>query len=401
MTVHAKTQHPHETPHYHHWPLAGVLFLFVLWLGVFSVHDPATWIYIRTGADILARRALPLSDTFSYTVWGQAWTTDSWLSDVLFRHLDQSAPWALPALKCVVAAAAFALLLPVNPASPLTAAGVLALAAVSAWPGLVETPGIFDFILLALLVRVLRPKRKFGWAMVAQVGIIELLWSNLHGSAAFLGLWLVGLKVVKTSLHAGREDRLRFGALLAAAFSGLALNPHGPAVVTQMFSGIPPMDAWPPLSAWLNLYVLFVLAGAAACWICLQEEFFLSLSAATLLFVSWLVPSWRPLYALAAAPVITLALAHFFQPLKDKPIRVLKLALVLAGMLALHWYAIYVPLGQARGYGSRAWDGAVNFLRSNGVNGRMFNEVGSGDALAAMSGRQVFVDSRVGLYGPA
>jgi len=393
--------HPQENPHHPHWPLAALLFLFVALLAACSVHESGTWLNIRTGAEILARRALPATDTFSYTVWGRPWSTDSWLCDVLFRHLDQSGgPWALAVLKCIVIGAAFALLLPLNPSSPLLAAGVLALAAAAAWPGMTETPGLFDFLLLALLIRVLRPRRAFTWAMVAQVGIVEVLWANLNGSAAMLGLWLAGLKAVKTTVHAGRGERLRFGALLAAAAAGLMLNPHGFSLAAHVFFGAPSIAVWQPLSPWFNLYVLFALAGAAACWICLQAEFFLSLTAASLLALSLIVPSLRPLYVMAASPLVALALGHFLIPPRETPGRSACLAAGLAALFTWHWYTVYLPLGRSRGYGASSLEGAVNFLKADGVSGRMFNEPETGDELLAVSGRPVFVDGRAGLYGP-
>ncbi len=394
------TSHPHENPHHPHGPLTVVLFAFVFLLAAFSVHESGTWLHIRTGADILAHRALPVVDTFSYTVCGRPWTTDSWLSDVVFKHLDQSGPWALPALKCIVIACAFVLLLPLSRSNPLLAAGVLAVGAAAAWPGMTEMPVFFDFLLLALFIRVLRLKRGFAWSTAAQVAVLSILWANLDGETAFLGLWLVALKVVKTVFHAERGERLRFGALLAAALAGLALNPHGWLVATKFFLAAPSALAWRPFSDWFNLYALFAVAGAAACWICLQQEFFLALSAASLLAFSLVAPSLRPLYELVACPVITLAVGHFVPPWRDTAGRVARLAAVLAALFAWHWFSIFLPLGRGRGYGTPGLEGAVNYLKANGVGGRMFNEPETGDELLALSGRPVFVDSRSALYGP-
>ncbi len=347
---------------------------------------------------MLARHAIPEADSFSHTASGQPWSTDSWLSDILFKELDRSGGLlALALLKCSVIAAAFALLLPLSPGSPLLAAGVLALGAVAAWPGMIEAPGFFDFLFLALLIRVLRPKRSFTWATVVQVGIVELLWSNLNGSSAFIGLGLVAVKVVKTSLRAGRGEGLRFVALIAAVLAGMALNPHGFSIIRHTF-----LNTAPVLRShlpWFNFYSVFVLAGAAATWICLQQEFFLSVSAAGLLVLSLVAPVQQPLYVLAACPLIALACGHFVHPPRDTLGRVARMALGFAVLFAWHWYTVYVPLGRLPGYGRPALGGAVNFLKANGVTGRMFNEPETGDELLALSDRPVFVDSRADLYG--
>src|SRR6185369_6220900 len=112
---HAKA-HPHEKPHHPHWPLAGLLFAFVLLLGVFSVHDASTWIHIKTGARILASHSIPRGDPYSHSMAGRPWTTGSWLSDVLFFLTHRAfGPQGVVLLKALAAAAAFALLLPINP----------------------------------------------------------------------------------------------------------------------------------------------------------------------------------------------------------------------------------------------------------------------------------------------
>ncbi|OGS35286.1 MAG: hypothetical protein A3J82_04750, partial [Elusimicrobia bacterium RIFOXYA2_FULL_69_6] len=381
-------------------PLAALLFLFVLLTAAFSVHETATWRHIRVGAEVLAKKAVPAADTFSYTASGQPWSTDSWLGDVLFHHLHRSGGFAaLVSLKAIVIAAAFALLLPLSPGSPLLAAAVLGLGAVAAWPGMAETPPFFDFLLLALLIRVLRPRRPFTWGTVAAVGLIELLWANLNGSSAFIGLGLVAVKVVKTTVHAGRGERLRFTALAAAALAGLLLNPHGLAVFRHTFLASAP--AFAPAPAWLSLYTLFVLAGAVSVWVCLQSEFFLAIAAAGLLGLSLVAPALRPLAVLAACPVITLALGHFLHPWRDTSGRVARLALVFAALFVWHLQTVYVSWGRLPGYGTPALAGAGNFLKASDVRGRMFNEPETGDELLGLGGRPVFADGRSELYEPS
>lgn len=399
--VHAKA-HPHDKPHHPHWPLSALLFAFVFLLGLFSVHETATWLNIGTGGWILAHHAVPRVDIFSYTVAGRPWTTDSWLSDVLFFLVHRAAgPAGLIALKSLVLAAAFALLLPLNPASPLTAAAVLSLGAVSAWTGFTERPAMFDFLLLALMIRALRPRRLFHWSMVFSVAGIELAWANLHGRAAILGLVLIALKVFKTSLRTVRRERLNYLALLVVAWLALLCNPRGASVVTDIFHGFEASHAgWQPLSPWLNLYNLFALAGAAACLVTLQQEFFLTTATAVLLGLGLLFPDRRPLSLLAACPTIALALGHFIAPLDDSLERVAQLAGGMAVLFGLHWLSVYVPLASARGYGGASLSGAVDFLSSNGLQGRMFNEPESGAMLAGQGAGPVFSDQRAGLYGP-
>jgi tetratricopeptide (TPR) repeat protein len=399
----APSAHPHEKPHHPHWPLAALLFLFVLALGLMSVHETATWIHIRTGARILSERVLPRTDPFSYTVAGRSWTTDSWLADVIFSVVNAHfGPRGLIVLKSIVAAAGFALLLPLNFASPLTSAAVLGLGAVSAWSGLTEMPSVFDLLLLSLLVRLLRPRKKFRFATLAQVAGLEWFWANLHGTTAVLGLWIVLLKAFKASLRSSeRDDRLGHWSLVAAALFALSLNPHGLAVAAHTFRGMEASTtAWQPLSPYFNLYNLFCLAGAAGCVVLLQQEFFLTLTAATALALSLVVPEMRALAILACCPVVALALGHFTPPQDDDLLGLARWAIVMSALLGIHWLSVTVPLGSSRGYGVQTLEGAAQFLKSSGVRGRMFNEVESGALLIGAGDRPVFVDARAALYGP-
>ncbi len=395
------TGHPHEKPHHPHWPLACLLFCYVALLGLTSVHVSGTWLVIKTGAKILSERAVPRVDPFSYTAAGRPWTTDSWLSDVAFYLIHRGlGPGGLVLMKSLAAACAFALLLPVNPASPLIAASVLGLGAVAAWTGFSETPAILDLLLLSVMLRLLRPRKGFHWEMLAQVFALEALWANVHGTTAVLGLWLIGLKVFKASLRTVKRERLGYWALLAAAAVALSLNPHGYGVVPHMFDGGESWSAWQPLSSWLNFYNLFALAGAAACYACLQQEFFLTMTAATLLCLSLVYPGLRPLYILASCPVITLALGHVLRPKSDTPARVLRWGLGMGLLLAAHIGFVALPLSRSRGYTAVSLDGALHYLRDNGVKGRMFNEPETGARLLAAD-RAVFVDRRARLYGAA
>lgn len=391
-----------EKPHHPHWPLSALVFAFVCALAAGGVHEPSTWLHIASGARIAAERALPAIDSFSYTVAGRPWTTDSWLVDLLFWIVDSRfGPQGLLALKAVVLAAGFSLLLPVNPASPVLGAALLSLGAAAAWRGFSETPAIFDFLMLALLFRLLRPRGAFRWRLVGAVAAVMLLWANLHGSAAALGLWFVALKAFKASLRAPSGERRGYAALFVAAALALAANPLGPGVVAHMFSEAgAAAGSWKLGPGWDWGYVLFALGGALGCWACLQQEFFLTIGTASLLGLSLIVEELRPLYCLAASPVIALALGHYVKPWKYGPAGLARWALFAAAVGALYWTAVAGPLPPSRGYGALKLDGAIHFIKANGVRGRMFNEIESGPALAA-AGLAVFVDTRARLYGPA
>lgn len=390
--------HPHEKPHHPHWPLETLLFAFVFALGWRSVHAPETWIHLKTGAMILAERALPMTDPFGYGSSGAAWTTDSWLFDAVAAKLDAlGGVKAVVFLKSLVAGAAFALLLPINHGSPLAAASLLALGACAGWAGLVETPAIFDLLFFALFIRLLRPRHRFQWWQGAAAAALTALWANTHGASSLLALWLVGLKVFKASLRTTARERLGYWATFGACILTLSWNPLGWGVLGRTFAdAIVVPGGWP--ADWLSLYTLFAIAGLISCWYTLQQEFVTTVAAAAIIALSTVLPGLRPLAILAACPVIALALGHWLKPRSDTWPRVLRWAVFAGFLLAGYQHFIAKPLSRARGYGAPALAGAAHYLESNGVRGRMFNEPDAGAELIGLTGRPVFVDSRPGVY---
>ncbi|HEX4046651.1 MAG TPA: hypothetical protein VH309_02395, partial [Elusimicrobiota bacterium] len=394
----ATAARPNEKPHHPHWRLAVLLFAFVLALTQLSPHEPSTWIRIKVGDRIMATGTVPSVETLSYGAAGAPWTTHSWLSDVLFAKLDAlGGPPAVTAVTGAAIAAAFALLLPLSNGNPMVAASLLALGACAAWTGFAETPLAFDFLFFALFVRLLRPRRRFRWADAAAAVGLTALWANLHGASAPLALWLVGLKVFKTSLRTAARERLGYWSMMIACLLAFSWNPHGYGLLEYAFA-----DAAAGVAVWrapfASLYGVFLLGGLAACWITLQQEFVTTLSSATVLVLSIVLPGLRPLAVLAACPVAALALGHALRPRDDTWARVLRWCAFAAILLAVYVRTITRPLARVGGYGAPILTGAVHFLDASGVRGRMFNEPEEGAELIGLTDRPVFSDRRQALY---
>lgn len=389
---------PHEKPHHPHWPLAALLFLFVFCLGMLSVHDASTWIRIKLGAKILSEHVLPRTEPFSYGAAGASWTTHSWLSDVIFAKLNAvGGSGLLIAFKSLALAAAFALLLPINHGSPLVAATLLSAGACAAWAGFAETPFAFDLLFFSLFVRLLRPRHRFRWSDALAAAGLTALWANLHGATAPLALWLVGLKVFKTTLRTAARERFGYWAMMVTCLMAFSWNPHGYGLLAHVFS-----DAASGNGAWRVTLAspagLFLIAGGVSCWFTLQQEFVTTLSAAAVLGLSLALPGLRPLGVLAACPVMALALGHALKPKTDTWPRVARWSLVPLVLIGAYWLRVTKPLAASGGYGAPALSGAVHFLNESGVRGRMFNEPEAGAELIGLTDRPVFSDGRQQLY---
>jgi len=401
MKVHAKAApaaHPHEKPHHPHWPLSALLFVFVFAVAMLSVHEPSTWIRIKLGSQILSTGTLPRTEPFSFGAAGARWTTHSWLSDVLFAKLDALGGQAAVAVVTSAAVAgAFALLLPISHGSPMIAATLLSLGACAAWSGFAETPLAFDFLFFSLFLRLLRPRRRFQWADAAAAAGLTALWANLHGASAPLALWLVGLKVFKTSLRTAARERLGYWLMMVSCAIVFSWNPHGYGLLESLFA-----DAASGAALWrtsiVSPYGLFLVAGLASCWVTLQQEFVTTLASASVLALSVPLPGMRPLAVLAACPVITLALGHAMKPRDDTWPRILRWSAFAALLLAAYFTVVTKPLARSGGYGAPSLTGAVHFLNASGVRGRMFNEPETGAELIGLTDRPVFSDRRQALY---
>jgi len=385
----------HEKPHHPHWPLAALLFVLVFAFAWDGVRDPATWIHVRTGRAILAGAETPRRDAFSYGAAGAHWETDSWLSDVLFAKADAlGGPDLVRALTAAVAAAGFALLLPISHGNPLAAAGLLSLAAFASWAGFAPAPAAFDFLFFALFVRLLRPRHRFRWTDGAAAGILTALWANLHGSTAALALGLAFLKAFKASLRAALRESLGYWGMFVGCAIMFSWNPLGYGVLGRLFGDAP---AWGAGLA--SASGLFIVVGLAACVLTLQQEFVTTIASATVMALAVVVPSMRPLGALAACPVMALALGHYMRPRLDTTGRVLRWGVPSALILFFIYRAtIALPLASSGGYGAPALEGVAHFLDANGVHGAMFNEPALGAELIGLTTRPVFVDERPGLY---
>lgn len=398
MRPRAAADHPHEKPHHPHWPLAVLLFAFVFLLGWGSIHDPSTWVRVRTGAKILADGALPKSDVFSWGSAGAPWSSHSWLTDVLFAKLDAVGGAALvTGFKSAVLAGAFALLLPINHGSPMVAASLLSAGACAAWAGFAETPLVFDLLFFSLFVRLLRPRHRFWWTDAAWAAGLTALWANLHGATAPLALWFVGLKTLKTSMRTAARERAGYWAMLLACVLTFSWNPQGWRVLLHWFS-----DSASGEQHWRTVLLspagAFLAAGAGACWFTLQQEFVTTLIAATAISLGLVLPGLRPLGVLAACPVIALALGHALKPRQETWPRILRWAAFSAALLAMYHSVVTERLAPSGGYGAPALAGAANFLETSGVRGRMFNEPALGAELIGLTKRPVFVDRRPGVY---
>ncbi len=67
--------------YYDMYVVSAVLILIFLSASI-KIMDPATWVYLKSGQEILSKKAFVTKDPFSYTRQGLPWYNVSWLFDV-------------------------------------------------------------------------------------------------------------------------------------------------------------------------------------------------------------------------------------------------------------------------------------------------------------------------------
>jgi hypothetical protein len=186
---------------------------------------------LRAGGEIIDRRAIPVADTWTFTIPGTAWTDQQWLAQVLLAATFRVAGWTgLVIIRAALVGLAFGAVLATirerNPgASPRLAALLVLAAFVVAAVTLALRPQLFGIAAFAVTLWLLaraRSQPRAAWA----VPLVVAAWANLHGSFP-LGVALVLLAWLEARGEgAPRADRL----LLVALGSALAacVNPLGP-----------------------------------------------------------------------------------------------------------------------------------------------------------------------------
>ena len=181
---------------------------------------------VRAGDEILAARALPVADTWTFTVWGTPWVDQQWLAQVKLAAGYAIGGWELLAvLRAGLVAFTTGVLVAIareRGASPRTAA-ILALAAFAlAAPALALRPQLFGIALFAVLLWLIAVRARSP-RLYLLAPVVVLLWANLHGSFV-LGPALLAYAWL-SDVAAKRPARVSLWILVAGTLATL-VNPY-------------------------------------------------------------------------------------------------------------------------------------------------------------------------------
>lgn len=205
---------------------------------VVPVADPDFWFHVRTGQWILAHRALPTHDLFTWTVPDHRWIDYEYLTEALMAIVFSH--WGLLGVSIAFGALTWIGFLFLYRATLegdppyLIAAAALALAllgTVAVWG---PRPQMVTFAFSAVELFWLRRFLASGDRHVYWTPLLVVLWANLHGgwpiALAFIAVAIAaeGLRRLADGVGPRRRASLvRLGAVLIGCALAPLLSPHG------------------------------------------------------------------------------------------------------------------------------------------------------------------------------
>jgi hypothetical protein len=214
------------------WVGIGIYLLFLV-AGDRLLNDPDTYWQITVGQWILDHHAVPRTDVYSFTMYGQPWVSTQWLAQVLLAVCYSVGGWAGPvALSAASIALTFGLLFRFLGQRLSSAASVaftstsVALVAghLLARPHVLAMPVMVAWV--AGLVAAMDRRDAPSWWLLP----LMALWANLHGGFV-LGLALIAPMALEAIWNARAPARrslvLRWALFAACALAASCLTPYG------------------------------------------------------------------------------------------------------------------------------------------------------------------------------
>ena len=400
-------------------------------VSIFASHallnDGDTLSHIAIGRWIIAHRAIPFRDPFSYTARGQLWVPHEWLAEVVFAAIHDPLGWGgVVAATGLATAAAFGLLTRALARSlgPRRAAiGVLAAFALTEGH-LLARPHALAWPLMVIWMSGIIRARDSGRVPSVALLPVMVLWCNLHGGFV-IGLLFAGLLAIEAVVQAPPSLRVRairgWGLFIVLAAASALVSPNGTALFLLPFNMLRMSFATSSISEWhavdfgrfdpLELWIGLVILGGY----CLGLRLPLSRTLMVLLLLYLALTHIRneELLGIIAPLLVAAPLAAQLTPVRPERAgsavksggsRASALAAIagLTAAAAIGFFGAVWALDQ-RGLGPRpdiAPAAAIAAARSAGLTGHVFNSVRFGGYLMFV-GIPTFVDGRADLFGDA
>jgi hypothetical protein len=288
-----------------------------------AVGDSDVFWHLVVGRDAL-RGLIAAPDGLSWTVAGQATSSDQWLGQALWALAYDGGGW-----RGVVALRALAIALLVGvivyaalrerPTRPLGAV-LAALPAIAlsrfVWT---ERPELFGFVCFATLIVLLRSARSGSDRALYWIPPLILVWANLHGSFA-LGVGLTGLVALEGAVAQRSRRRIYVVAAVGSVIATLLTPANIGSWTAPGFHLLHPpreIQEWSVPDVTTLPGAIFAVALLSTVLVALFARVRAAREAVVLLpvlFLSLIATRQMPLFAIASAPFLAAygadALAH-------------------------------------------------------------------------------------------
>jgi len=391
------------------------------------------WHHAVTGRIMWQTGTLAGVDSITFTIAGQPITNQSWLAQLGLFGLFELGGFALAQFTaglCYAAAVGLVTWLVWRRTQDVPTAcglGLVALALCASNFGVrTQTPAV---LLLAVELAALWcwPGRRW---IVALVGAVELLWTNVHGTfplgVALPGVFFIGAGWTRSraaGLRAAWRDRTVRCYLGATGVAAAAMfcNPH-PAKTIDYVLGVASKAAargiqeWLPTSVTTYTGALFAASVLGVAIVLLLgrkrlgpvETILLVLFAALGCRAQRMVIWWALVMPPAVAPQVTAMLARWRRTPRPpaEPSRAGFVALLILVALAAastpwtRWCNPLLPPAKRLAHAPDEPEAALRFLEQSGLRGRVFNTIEWGAYLSWHFDPRikVFIDPRIDVY---
>jgi hypothetical protein len=387
--------------------------------------DPDIYLHAAVGRWIIAHRAVPHADVFSYSMAGAPWVAHEWLAEVVMALLRDYFGWAglvVMAAACFGAAAGLLQRALMRYLDPLYALIGTATAVGLSFPHLLARPHAFSLVLLAAWTAILVDAAAQRRTPPLAACLLMALWANLH-SGYIIGLFVAALFALEALIDAtDRREALRvvrdWAIFGAAAVAASLVTPNGIAGLRLPFDligmkfGLSFIGEWQspnfqhaqPLEPWLMLLLLGALTLGARIPVTriamLLVFLHLALQHQRLTEVLGIVAP------LILAPALALQLKSVTTSIVDRCLagfakRSSAGGFAAAGIAALILIATTLRIGVANDECVFAPRAALQAAMARHPGGHVFNDINFGDYLIYSGAAAPFIDGRIDMYGDA
>lgn len=417
----------------HLWGIIVLSGIFVF-VNTHPIRPNDYWFHIAYGRLIVESMALPVIDTFSFTMYGQSYefAHNYWLAQVFMYGLFENggAEWSILVFSIFITAAYAVIFLFgvfVTRGNWRIAAFATLFAAslgISNWN---IRPQTLVYLLAALSVvgieNFKNSDRKFAWGII--LGVTMALWVNSHGTY-FIPFVLAGAWLAELLWRAVREKKwqvlLPGFQLFLFLLVGVLINPRG----VEVFSYLLTMTSAPSVQGFVaewqpiqfggitGIIFLFMLASLLIAWgvsgkritlsAMLSLIFFVILSLRYERAVVWLGITQFPLMLSFLQKIFTRFGKTVISPDRQnvKLNFILVFCVLVLSFFSVPWLKQYWPLSPEKKnlYALDTPVDAVRFMVSETLPNQVFAEIAFGSYLTWAGGDRyrVFVDPRFDLY---